>query len=108
MIRRRSLLLTHGFLPIVHQVQAQGVRRVVGFIGPSAYGPNSIVIKPLVDGMRALGWTEGDNFILEYRATLGDVSRTAELVRELQQRHIAVLVTLTTGIPLEAHRADPS
>lgn len=58
--------------------------------------------------MRALGWIEGDNFILDYRATLGDLSRTAELVRELQRRHIAVLVPLTTGIALEAHRAARS
>jgi ABC-type uncharacterized transport system substrate-binding protein len=70
--------------------------------------PNPLVVKPFLDGMRALGWSEGDNFILEYRATLGDPSRTAELVRELQQRHVAVLVTLTTGIALEAHRTAPS
>lgn len=109
MIRRRRLLLAGTALPLAGQVRAQPARRVVGMIGTSPFGALSFVIKPLVEGMRALGWIEGQNFILEYRATtLVDHSRTADLVRELQQLHVEVLVTMHTAVALEAHRAAPS
>ena len=99
------MLIACAAIPIAGPARAQADRPVIGMI----YGsPNTapLVIKPFLDGMRALGWAEGNKFILDHRA-IGDVSRTAERVRELQQRPVAVLVTLTTGIALEAHRAAP-
>ena len=85
-------------------------RELVPVVGLIFSSPSSttLVVEPFVAGMRALGWAEGENFILEHRATHGDLSRTAELVRELQQRHVVVLVTLNTSIALEARRAAPS
>ena len=107
MMLRRTLLLTGAALPLVGQVSAQGARPVVGLIFSSP-SSTTLVVEPFVAGMRALGWAEGNNFVLEHRATHGDLSRTAELVRELQQRHVVVLVTLNTSIALEARRAAPS
>jgi putative ABC transport system substrate-binding protein len=106
-MRRRTLLLTGAAVPLASRASAQGARPVVGLIFSS---PNSttLVVDPFVSGMRSLGWAEGDNFILDHRATHGDLSRIAELVRDLQQRQVVVLVTLNTSIALEARNAAPS
>src|SRR5262245_14621206 len=106
-MNRRTLMLAGAALPVVRRVSAQAARPVVGMVGVSPRTANVVTI-PFLDGMRALGWIEGDNFILEFRATGGDLARTAELVRDLQQRQAALLVTLTTGIAQEARRAAPS
>jgi hypothetical protein len=56
--------------------------------------------RPLDDvfrqGLRELGWVEGQNLIIEYRSAGGDLQRVRPLAEELVRLGVALIVT-TTG-----------
>lgn len=100
---------------------AQPVRRMarIGFIGGSAPDPAVLRtwVEPLRQGLRELGYVEGQNFTIEFRWTEGKQERLPGLLAELIALAPDVLVTLgprvavlakdaTTTIPVVALAVD--
>jgi putative ABC transport system substrate-binding protein len=109
MIRRRALLLpaAASLLPLAGtRAKERSPRaRVVGMLG--GLRVSSTLTEAFTEGMRALGWRPDDDFVIEARAYGDSVRHGAGLVSELRQAGAEVLVTFSTAIALEAHRAEP-
>lgn len=105
-MRRRTVLLGAASLPIASPAGAQrtpGKPRVIGLIAPIPWQRWSL--EPFFAGMRDLGWAEGNDFIVEQRATGPEWSRAARLATELRDQGAELLVTSTTNVAIEASRA---
>jgi putative ABC transport system substrate-binding protein len=103
------MILSAASLPVAGPLCAQkvpGKPRVIGFIGSVAW-PRPW-LEPFFSGMQDLGWTEGNDFILEQRATGPETSRAARLAIELRDRGAEILVTSSTIVAIEAGGAAPS
>jgi ABC-type uncharacterized transport system substrate-binding protein len=84
--------------------QAQPAARVyrIGFISPTSPGPT---IHAFQQGLRELGYVEGQNLILETRFAEGRSERLPELVAEVIRLKVDVLVIGSTLGALAAKRA---
>jgi putative ABC transport system substrate-binding protein len=78
----------------------------VGFVGslPKAEGIFSPVLRGFFVGMQEHGYEDGRDFVFEYRATLGNPERFANLTAELARLPVDVLLVAVCGAPLDAAR----
>ena len=60
------------------------------------------------DGLRELGYREGENVLLEYRFANGDAERFPALVADLMRLRVDVIVTWGTPATLAAIKATSS
>ena len=103
-------LLTTALLFIVPSAEAQQGGKVyrVGHLS----GSGEAASKPLVDAfrerMRALGYVEAQNLVLDQRYAEGKVGRLPALAQELIQRNPDVLLVATTPGNLAAKAATPT
>jgi putative ABC transport system substrate-binding protein len=74
----------------------------VGLLAPAARGED---IEGFLAGMRDLGYVEGRNLVVEYRAAGGKIERLDELLTELIGLKVDVIVTGGTPAALAAKRA---
>jgi putative ABC transport system substrate-binding protein len=112
-MRRRDILILLGVVPITPLGAAAQSRlgktwRIACFYGtPSANEsvPAAIVTGAFVQGMRELGHTEGQDFIIDYYAVY-DADKPDEAAREMVRRHVDLILALTqSDIVLAAKRA---
>src|SRR2546426_2369299 len=94
-------VLTLGFLVAPLVAPAQQPSRVprVGVLGNSPVDPS---IAALREGLRELGYTEGQNVVFEYRYIHGVVDRYPDLTAELLRLKVDVLVVGGTLAALAA------
>ena len=96
---RRAFLgtLTGGLLtaPLAAEAQQAGKVWRIGFLGgsPSTVGP---FIQAFEQGLRELGYVDGQNVAIEYRSTQGHDERLPLLAAELVRLKVDVLVASTT------------
>lgn len=96
---RRAITLVLLFLlglTRIHLAEAQEPQKLrrVGFLGDgSAAARAPLSLEPFREGMRALGYIERKNIIIETRWTDGKSDRLPELVRELIALNVDVIVT---------------
>ena len=57
------------------------------------------------DGLRELGWVEGQNLIIEYRSANGQFDRVPELLAELIRLRVDVILTIGDPVVLAAKQA---
>jgi ABC-type uncharacterized transport system substrate-binding protein len=94
-------LLTVLFLASFHSAEAQQPKKIprigsLSAIGdPKSPGPN---IEAFRQGLRDLGYFEGNNINVEYRYVEGKRDRISSIVAELVQLKVDVLVVGTTGL----------
>src|SRR5262249_52914123 len=69
----------------------------IGYLSYSSPGANPLLHEAFRQGMRELGWVEGQNIIIDYRFAEGDVDRLSDLAGELLRGHADVIVA--TGTP---------
>jgi putative ABC transport system substrate-binding protein len=70
------------------RAQSQATPRRIGYLGNSPQeGPD-----PFADGLRALGWIEGQNVIIERRFIAGNIERAPQLAAELVRLDVDVIV----------------
>src|SRR5262245_53719836 len=62
-------------------------------------------VEAFLEGMRALGYVEGQHFTMEYRYAEGRLERLPTLAAELVQRKVEVIVTQGTPAALAAQHA---
>lgn len=92
MTSRRAFIAVSGGalvgLSLNLQAQGQATPRRIGYLGNSPQeGPD-----PFADGLRALGWIEGQNVIIERRFIEGNIERAPQLAAELVRLNVDVIV----------------
>ncbi len=98
--------LALGFV-VVPLTDAQPVGKVprIGVLGPRPPAAFVTEIEAFRQGLRELGYTEGQNLVMEYRYGEGNAERLPALAAELVQLPVDVLVTWTTPAIQAAHQA---
>src|SRR6201987_2129386 len=97
-VRRRefvTLLCSVGAWPLAASAQQ---KPVIGFLNsgsPDAYPDRVIAFH---QGLRQLGYVEGENVVVDYRWALGEYDRLPKFAAELVERRVSVLVA-TGGEP---------
>jgi putative ABC transport system substrate-binding protein len=105
MMDRRSFLARVGalisFVPVVEAQQTGKLYRV-GYIVTTSPVSDLVGADPInpqarafVHALRALGYLEGDNLIIEWRSAEGRFDHFPDIVRELVGRNVDVIVTVT-------------
>lgn len=115
-IRRRQLLIAAGMALAAPLAEAQPKQRLIGQLsfaaGPDARDP------VITQGLRDLGWVEGQNLRTEYRWAANDSARLAAMAQELVRLKVDVIVAratpavqaaknATSTIPIVMISADP-
>jgi hypothetical protein len=93
-----SLILYISFIASVIHAEAEQTTRVparLGFLSALSGPPvtSSGNVDALHDGLRTLGWLEGENIITEYRWAQGQYERLPKLAAELVDLKMDVIVT---------------
>jgi putative ABC transport system substrate-binding protein len=75
--------------------EAQQVKKAprIGFLGATDASANTARIEAFRQGLRELGYTEGENIVVEYRWAEGKAERLPELAAELVRLKVAIVVT---------------
>jgi putative ABC transport system substrate-binding protein len=88
-------------------VEAQPVGKIprMGFLGPSANSTGGHLVRAFQQGLRDLGYREGQNILIEYRSTEGDDERLARAAAELVGLNVDLLIVSITSAALAAQKA---
>jgi putative ABC transport system substrate-binding protein len=99
-----AVALALALLAVARLAAAQPPERTVrvGLLAPASRSDD---VEGFLDGMRELGYVEGRNLIIEYRAAGGKTERLDELLAELIRLNVDVIVTGGTPAALAAKRA---
>jgi len=102
-MRRRKFIKITGVAaawPLAASAQlTERMRRVGVLLGTTASGPEPV--PAFVQGLRDLGWTDGRNVRLEYRAIAGDIGRFRTYATELVN-HAPDVILVQSNPGLEA------
>jgi putative tryptophan/tyrosine transport system substrate-binding protein len=104
------LLLALGILlvPVPTQAQPPGKMPRIGFLGNSTAALEANLVGPFRDGLRELGYVEGQNVLIEYRWAEGKYERFPGLIAELIALKVDVIVTAGTPASLAVKKATTS
>jgi putative ABC transport system substrate-binding protein len=104
--RRRFIALAGGALlaPLAHS-QPRGKVRRVGYLATAPITAFTGPFGAFVEGMRALGYVEGNNLALVVRSAEGKPERLDALAVELARSDVEVIVTAVNGQTHAARRA---
>src|SRR5712691_7496139 len=90
---------------IAEAQQPKHVHRIGALSGLGTTAGRGPFVEAFLEGMRALGYVEGQNLVLEYRAAAGHYERFPALAAELVQLKPDVIVTQGTPAALAAKDA---
>jgi putative ABC transport system substrate-binding protein len=92
--RRAFVAGTVGLLaaPLVAQAQGSKVYRI-GYLSEPASHPRSPYLGAFLGGMRTLGYTEGENLVIELRSAHGNPSALPDLATGLTRLKVDVILT---------------
>jgi putative ABC transport system substrate-binding protein len=99
-----ALVLFTAVVAAFGQAQTPEVARI-GFLWPSQHVE---LAAELWERLRALGWEEGRNLVVERRTSEGRMERVPQLMSQLVAQHVDVLVTVSTPAAMAAKRATSS
>src|SRR4029453_7333452 len=110
MYRTIGLLLTLALAILVVPLTAEARQPTnvyrIGWLSPGFPRPDH---DPPVDafrqGLRALGYVEGQNLVIEYRGAEGRIERLPDLAAELVQLQVAVMVAVGSAATRAAQHA---
>jgi ABC-type uncharacterized transport system substrate-binding protein len=108
-MRRRHILISLGVVlisPLGAAVQSRTGKtwRIAFFYAPPASGKNESVDGAFVQGMRQLGHTEGQDFVIDY--VVYDANKPDEAAREMVQHPVDLILAISqSDIVLAAKRA---
>ncbi len=109
MMDRRAFIsgITLGLLAAPLGVEAQQPGKVyrIGYLVPSSATPVSNVTEAFREGLRELGWVEGQNIVIEYRFAEGRFDRLPDLAAELVRLKMDVIVAYATPTAVAAKNA---
>ena len=94
--------------PLAADAQAPGKVARIGVLASQSLTPiNAHILEAFRNGLRDLGWVEGENLVIEWRRAEGKVERLPTLAAELVRLNVDVLVALGTPPSLAASRRLP-
>ncbi|MBI4489616.1 MAG: ABC transporter substrate-binding protein [Deltaproteobacteria bacterium] len=96
-----------GCVGMAEAQQPAKVRRI-GFLGNSNPTLEANLVGPFREGLRELGYIEGQNILIEYRWAEGKYERFPELIGELVHLKVEVIVTAGTPASLAVKKATTS
>jgi putative ABC transport system substrate-binding protein len=101
-----SLALGLLVAPLAADAQPGKVHRI-GFLSPQSTSDPRIqrFLDAFQQGLRELGWVEGQNIVIEYRWAEGRAERLADLASELVSLKVDVIVAATTPAISRAKQA---
>jgi putative ABC transport system substrate-binding protein len=114
MITRRTIVIAICAValgvPIRAGAQQKGKLWRVGYLeyGTRQFAQASGRYPAFIDGMRALGYVEGKDFVVEARYADGKAERLAPLAQELVKSSVDVIVSTGTPATQAAQRATPT
>src|SRR6266481_2089022 len=103
-IDRRTFLAGTGAVLLAVPLAAEGQVPRIGFLFYGASGP-SPELDAFRQGLRDLGYIEGQSITIEYRFANGQVGRLPELATELVRLKLDVIVTPGTPASMAAKKA---
>ncbi|HLH92029.1 MAG TPA: ABC transporter substrate-binding protein [Xanthobacteraceae bacterium] len=105
-VRRRDFLgIAAGAATWPRRAHAQQQKvRTIGFLAEGA--PVSLQVGEFRQGLAEMGYVEGRNVAIEFRAAHNDLSRLRELARDLVRREVDVIVAPGSGAAVRAARAE--
>ena len=103
-IDRRTFLAGTGAALLAAPLAAEAQMSRIGFLFYGAAGP-SPELDAFRQGLRDLGYIEGQNITIEYRFANGRVGRLPELAAELARLNLDVIVTPGTPASMAAKKA---
>jgi putative ABC transport system substrate-binding protein len=103
LIRGLSTVAVLVPMPAYSQTLAKAAR--VGLLMTTTPVAASHIVVAFADGLRALGYLEGKNLVLEYRWAEGQPERFEELVADLVRQRVDVIVASSQAAALAAKRA---
>jgi putative tryptophan/tyrosine transport system substrate-binding protein len=110
MRRRDFITLLGGAAAWSFPARAQQAGKVyrIGFLGNSTAALEANLVAPFRDGLRDLGYVEGQNILIEYRWAEGEYERFPALTAELIALKVDVIVTAGTPASLPVKKAATS
>ena len=103
---RRTFIsgITVGLLaaPLAGAAQQPGKVYRIGLLSPTSQSPS---IEAIREGLRTLGYVEGQNLVIEYRSAEGRFDRLPDFAVELVRLHVDVIVAVVTQASLAAKNA---
>jgi ABC-type uncharacterized transport system substrate-binding protein len=105
-----ALVLTIGLLaaPLASDAQPAGKAHRIGFLGNSTAALEANLVTPFREGLRELGYVEGQNIAIEYRWAEGKYERFPGLIAELLAQRVEVIVTAGTPATQAVKKATTS
>src|SRR6266516_6256903 len=109
-MKRREFISLLGGAVAVWPLAARGQQPAakvprIGFLGNSTADLEANLVGPFRDGLRALGYEEGRNIVIEYRWAEGEYERFPALIAELIAANVDVIVTAGTPATLAVKKA---
>ncbi len=94
--------------PFAARAQQAGKVYRIGFLGNSTAALEANLVEPFREGLRDLGYVEGQNILIEYRWAEGEYDRFPALTAELIALKVDVIVTAGTPASLAVKKAATS
>jgi putative ABC transport system substrate-binding protein len=93
-MRRRDFIVVLGAVTFQSAARAQqAAPQIVGYLKSSGlFDPNTSVWAAFLQGMREVGFFEGQNFSFEIESALGQYDQLPALAKSLVDRHVSVIV----------------
>ena len=107
MLRLATFTLAVGILVAPLAAHAQPSRKVpqIGYLSSGSSDSAQLSLDAFRQGLRELGWVEGQNIAIEYRWAGGRAERLSDLAADLVRLKTDVIVTTTTPAALAAKQA---
>ena len=87
------LALSAMLFALCDSVEAQQPVKVIGYLNAGTASTNPARVAAFRQGLRELGYVEGKNIAIEYRAAEGKLDRLPALAAELVRLKVDVIVT---------------
>jgi putative ABC transport system substrate-binding protein len=88
--------------------QAQGKRRVIGFLGANNPAAAGHLTSEFVGRLRHLGWEDGRNVAIEYRWAAGQLTKYRDFASEFVAAKVDVIVTTGNATAIALRQATSS
>jgi putative tryptophan/tyrosine transport system substrate-binding protein len=106
MKRREFITLLGGAAAWPLAARAQAKVYAIGILETVPRAQNQVNFAALLNGLRELGYVEGQNLRIDYRSADGQSERFPELVAELVRNRVDLIVTRGTPAARALRRGD--